>query len=380
MRPFFPPYSQSAVDDLRNRLRRTRWPESPEDAGWMLGTDLAFLQTLCAWWAEDFDWQAELARISAYPHFLFTAKEGDVHFLHVKGTGPAPMPLILTHGWPGSFIEMLKIVPLLVNPAANGGDPADAFDVVVPSLPGFGYSMRPRRLGMGVLRVAAIWTDLMEALGYMHFAVQGGDIGAGVSTMLGLRHSQRVIGVHLNFIPGSYRPFVGDDSELTEAEKAWPTTVAAWSDSNGAYSHMQATRPQTAAFGLNDSPAGLAAWIVEKFRAWSDCDGDVLRSFTRNELLANITLYWMTETIGSSFLMYYEGRQAPLRFGKGDRVQVPCAVAQFPREIAYPPRTWVERGYNLQRWTVMPKGGHFAAAEQPHMLAEDIRAFFRPLR
>lgn len=233
---------------------------------------------------------------------------------------------------------------------------------------------------MNTFRVAELWTGLMAELGYSRFAAQGGDIGAGVTTILGLRHTRRVIGLHLNYIPGSFRPHLEPETKLGSVEELFPKEVARWSDESGAYSHIQRTRPQTAAYGLNDSPAALAAWILEKFREWFDCDGDLYRRFTRDELLANVTLYWMTETIHSSFRLYYEGRKAPLQFGSGDFVQVPCAIAHFPKELLFPPREWIERGYNIQHWTDMPRGGHFAAAEEPALLAEDIRDFFRQFR
>jgi pimeloyl-ACP methyl ester carboxylesterase len=327
-----------------------------------------------------FNWKSQLDRVATLNHNRYQAREGHIHFIHEKGKGPSPLPLILTHGWPGSFLEMLKILPLLTDPAAYGHDAADAFDVVIPSLPGFGYSDKPAQPGMNFFRVAEIWAELMSALGYERFAVQGGDLGAGVSTALGLRYSHRIIGVHLNYIPGSYRPHLPDGATLTATEERFLASAASWFDQNGAYAHLQGTRPDTPAYALNDSPVGLAAWIVEKFREWSDCEGDVYRSFTRDELLANVTLYWMTQTIFSSFLMYHAGRKAPLRFAADDFVHVPCAIAHFPKEIVFPPQEWVERGYNVQRWTEMPKGGHFAAAERPDLLAADIRAFFRPLR
>lgn len=290
------------------------------------------------------------------------------------------MPLVVTHGWPGSFTEMLSILPLLTNPAAYGFDPAESFDVVVPSLPGFGFSDPPRTEGMNVFRVAEIWVELMGALGYDRFAAQGGDIGAGVTTALGLRHSQHLIGIHLNYVPGSYRPSTVTGPPLTEAEVLFSSEVAQWYDENGAYALLQGTRPQTLAYALNDSPAGLAAWILEKFRDWSDCNGDLYSRFSRDELLTNVTLYWMTQTIASSFGMYVEGRKSPLHFSPNDFIRSPCAIACFPKEISKPPREWVERGYNVRRWTTMPRGGHFAAAEEPELLAGDIRAFFRDLR
>jgi microsomal epoxide hydrolase len=220
----------------------------------------------------------------------------------------------------------------------------------------------------------------MRELGYDRFAAQGGDLGAGVSTALGLRHPERVIGIHLNYIPGSYQPYLPPDAKLAPEEQEFVREKTRWFEQNGAYAHIQRTHPQTAAYGLNDSPAALAAWIVEKFRDWSDCDGDLYGRFTRDELLANVTLYWMTETIHSSFRLYWEGAQAPMQFREGDFVSAPCAIARFPKEAPFPPREWVERGYNVQRWTEMPRGGHFAANEEPQLLADDIRSFFRGLR
>jgi pimeloyl-ACP methyl ester carboxylesterase len=362
------PYSQEAVNDLRERLGRVRWPDAPGPA-WEYGVDQAFLREICEYWRDGFDWRAQVERVSALPHYRCVVDGIGIHFIHVRGKGPAPLPLILTHGWPGSFVEMLRIVPLLT----------DAFDVVVPSLPGYGYSDRPTEPGMNTWRIAELWTRLMSALGYERFGAQGGDIGASVSTILGLRHEERTIGVHLNYIPGSYWPYV-EKGPLSATEETFLREREGWADQMGAYAHVQRTRPLTAAYGLNDSPVGLAAWILEKFREWSDCDGDVYRRFSRDELLTNLTLYWMTETIGSSFRLYFEGSKAPLRFGPDDYVSVPSGIARFPKEAPFPPREWVERGYNVQRWTEMPRGGHFAAAEEPELLAEDVREFFRGLR
>jgi len=266
MERFTIPYSSSAVEDLRNRQQRMRWPDEIPNSDWTYGFDLKFLTDLCNYWCEGFDWRAQIDRISAFNHYTFRANEGKVHFIHEKGKGPAPMPLILTHGWPGSFAEMLKIIPLLTDPAAHGFDDSDSFDVIVPSLPGFGFSDRPSKAGMNAYRVAGIWVELMHALRYDRFAAQGGDIGAGVSTALGLRHSEQIVGVHLNFIPGSYRPHIAAGTTLTPAEQELTSRAAQWYDQNGAYAHLQGTKPQTPAYALNDSPAGLAAWLIEKFR------------------------------------------------------------------------------------------------------------------
>lgn len=377
---FTVPFSQPALDDLRDRLGRTRWPDAAPGKPWEYGFDREFLQDLCRYWREEFDWKAQVERLSNFHHYRHTSDGVGIHFVHERGKGLNPIPLIMTHGWPGSFLEMLHIIPLLTDPAAHGGNAADSFDVVIPSLPGFGFSNRPTMPGTNTFRIADLWVKLMNTLGYHRFGAQGGDIGAAVSTILGLRHPDRTLGVHLNYIPGSYRPHLRSEVPLTRKEEKFRECARDWKEEKGAYAHLQSTRPQTAAYGLNDSPAGLAAWIVEKFREWSDCAGDVYTRFTREELLANVTLYWMTETIHSSFRLYYEGRQAPLQFGPSDFVEVPCAIARFRKEEPFPPREWVERGYNVQRWTDMPRGGHFAAAEEPELLVHDIRSFFRKFR
>ncbi len=311
--------------------------------------------------------------------------------IYAKGNGPNPMPILITHGWPGSFWEMQKILPMLTDPASHGGDAADAFDVVVPSLPGYGFSgLRQDGLrqdghrqerGMHVFKVADLWLRLMtEGLGYQRFAAQGGDWGAVVTSRLGFAHPENVIGIHVTLLVGSPSLRDPDARPLSPEEQTFMAEQRRWFQDEGGYYHIQGTKPQTLSYGLNDSPAGLAAWIVERFRAWSDCDGDVENRFTKDELLTNITIYWVTQTINSSARFYYEYSRNPWRFRPGERVNVPCAVAQFPKEIYRPPREWAERTHNVQRWTEMPSGGHFAAAKEPQLLAEDIRAFFRPLR
>jgi pimeloyl-ACP methyl ester carboxylesterase len=337
IQPFAIPFSADKVADLRERLRRTRWPDEVANSVWEYGISLQFLQEVCRYWRNGFDWQFQVKKMSEYHHFRWVSGGFGIHFLHVRGKGPFPVPLILTHGWPGSFVEMLRIIPLLADPSAHGGSADDAFDVVVPSLPGFGFSDRPTEKGMTMFRVAELWTALMGDLGYTRFVAQGGDIGAGVSTALGLRHAENLIGIHLNYIPGSYRPYLPEGVEPQAAEKEFLDRTSRWQEESGAYAHVHRTRPQTAAYGLNDSPAGLAAWILEKFREWSDCDGNLDRRFDRDELLRNVTLYWMTETIGSSMRIYLEDGRAPLHFGPGDFVRVPCALACFPKEIITPP-------------------------------------------
>ncbi|WP_246301929.1 epoxide hydrolase family protein [Granulicella arctica] len=277
LEPFAIPFSKSAVDDLRDRLARTRWPDEIPGTAWEYGFDLAFLKDICDYWRHQFDWKAQVEKLSSFHHYRYTPNTAGIHFIHERGKGPAPIPLILTHGWPGSFLEMLRIIPLLTDPAAHGGDASDSFDVVVPSMPGYGFSDRPTTRGMNTFRIAELWVELMNELGYNRFAAQGGDVGAGVSTALGLRHSQSILGIHLNYIPGSYRPHLAAKTKLAPVEEEFLKHAAQWYDESGAYAHIQRTQPQTAAYGLNDSPAALAAWILEKFRSWSDCEGDLYR-------------------------------------------------------------------------------------------------------
>ena len=371
----------SLLADLNRRLDATRWPDEIEGAGWSQGTDLAYMRALAAYWRQGFDWRRQEAALNALPQVRVAVDGLRIHAVHIRGRGPKPLPLVITHGWPGSFVEMVKIVPLLTDPAAHGGSADDAFDVVVPSLPGYGFSDRPGARGMNPRRIAGLWVKLMAALGYERFAAQGGDWGSAVSSALGLDHADRVLGIHLNFIVGRFL-LGGSLATAREDEdtREFLGTLRAWWDSEGGYNHEQGTKPQTLGYGLNDSPVGLAAWIVEKFRTWSDCSGDVERAFTRDELLTNVMIYWATETAVSSTRLYFESREAPLSLTPDSRVNVPVAVALFPKEIPMPPRALAERGYNIKRWTAMPRGGHFAAMEQPELLAEDVKEFFRELR
>jgi len=380
VQPFKVEVPQAALDDLRARLGRTRWPDELEDAGWDYGTSLSYLKELVDYWQHDFDWRAVETEINRLSHFRVSLDGLGLHFVHERGQGRNPLPLVVTHGWPSTFYQMHKLIPLLTDPAKFGADPSDSFDVVVPSLPGYGFSDRPARHGMNKGEIARLWAKLMtEVLGYNRFGAQGGDVGTGITTRLGLLFPERLAGIHLT---DPAWPYLGEGARaLSEAESAYLKDEARWQRDEGAYGDIQATKPQTLSYGLNDSPAALAAWIVEKFRAWSDCAGDVERRFTKDELLTNLTIYWVTETINSSIRLYYESRIEPAAFKHQDeRVTVPTALAIFPADIDHPPREWAERSYNLTRWTLMPRGGHFAAWEEPELLAQDIRAFFRPLR
>ncbi|WP_249674293.1 epoxide hydrolase family protein [Pseudomonas abieticivorans] len=372
--PFTLAIPQDALGDLRQRLQNTRLPSSLPGQGWSEGMDLEVLHDLLAYWANGFDWPAQQARLNELSHFMAELNGQSIHFIHQRGQGPAPMPLVLTHGWPGSFVEMQSILALLADPASHGGDAGDAFHVVVPSLPGYTLSPAPAHKGTGPYEVAGLWAELMTQLGYDRFGAQGGDIGAGVSSWLGVRYPERLTGIHLNYIPGAYRPAL-DLHPATEQEQGYLKRAAEFFETQGAYSHIQRTKPQSLAVGLNDSPAGLLAWMAEKMLGWSDSPG-----IDRDTLLTNVALYWFTQCIGSSFRQYVEGSLRPLALADGQRILPPVGVAVFPGELPMPPRSWVARGYNLQRWREMPKGGHFAALEQPQLLAEEIRAFFRPMR
>lgn len=375
-------YDPEVMEDLRERLSRTRWPGTMGE-GWEYGTNQEYLQGLTAYWTRGFDWKAQVERLNRLPHFRAVIDGIGIHFVHQRGKGPQPLPLIITHGWPGSFYEMLKLIPRLADPASFGGDPADAFDVVVPSLPGYGFSDPPRARGLDPEQIAGLWRHLMvDGLGYDRFGAQGGDWGASVSTRLALLAPQQLVGVHLNYLPGSYRPYLRPGAErLTQAEALFLEGCQEWDEAEGGYAHIQRTKPQTVAYGLHDSPVGLLAWIVEKLRSWSDCDGELERRWNRDELLTAVMLYWTTGAIGSSMRLYRDAARKPLWFGDGEGVRVPCGMAVFPAETpANPPREWVERCYDIRHWTEMPRGGHFPAWEEPELLARDIRDFFRTLR
>ena len=339
-----------------------------------------WLRGLVAYWRDRFDWRAAEARLNAFPQYVAPVGGVDLHFLHVPGRGPAPVPLLLAHGWPGSVMEFLDIVPRLADPARFGGDARDAVTVIAPSLPGYGLSFKAGQKRFGVEEIADCLAALMrDVIGCERFAVQGGDWGAFVAARLGHVCPERVIGMHLNMMPIRRDRAIAADP--TPGEAAYFDDMEEWLREETGYQWIQGTRPQTLAFGLTDSPAGLAAWIAEKFRAWSDCGGDVDSVFEKDRLLANVGLYWFTGAIGSSFWPYYARRHRPWPIPDGATVDVPCGYAAFPREMLRPPRSLAARTFrDIRRWTDMPRGGHFAAMEQPALLADDVLAFLRPLR
>lgn len=377
-RPYTIGVPQPVLDDLRERLARARWPDAVDGAGWDYGTDLDYLRDLTDYWRDGYDWRAEEARLNELEQYRAEIDGVGIHFVHERGRGPDPLPIVLTHGWPDSFYRYAKVVPLLADPARFGGDPADAFDVVVPSIPGYGFSDRPRERGMTAVRVAALWARLMADLGYTRYGAAGGDVGSMVTQFLALAHPESVAGIHLTDI-GFYFLNAGAP-DLSEEERAYVASIQQWWMQEGAYAMLHSTRPQTLAYGLTDSPVGLAAWLVEKFRSWSDCNGDVERRFTRDELLTQIMIYWVTGTIGSSIRLYYEGGHAPPPIQPGQRIGVPAGFAVFRDNPVPLPRAYAARHLDVRHFVEMPRGGHFGAWEEPELFAEDLRAFFRPLR
>jgi pimeloyl-ACP methyl ester carboxylesterase len=382
--PFQINIPQDVLDDLHTRLKRTRWPDEVEGAGWSMGTNLAYMKDLVDYWLSGYDWRENEAKLNALPQFKADVDGVNIHFVHAKGEGKNPTPIILTHGWPDSFYRFHKIIPMLTNPEQYGGSDEDSFDVIVPSVPGFGFSERKTMTSSGV---ADLWAQLMTGLGYKRFAAAGGDVGSGVTLALSKQYPERITGIHLTDV--GYP--TGQEENLSKSEQEFAQFIQGWWFSEGAYAMLQSTKPQTIAFGLNDSPVGLAAWIlsfVSTGAGADSLDNGVEGAFGgRDELLTNIMLYWVTQTAGSSARIYQADAQAA--WGGGDtgqsdtgqkeRSDVPAAFALFPRE-AQTPREWVARQANLQRYTKMPKGGHFAALEEPELFVQDLREFFRSLR
>jgi len=374
--PFRLAVDDAALADLRERLGHTRFPDQAPGEPWAYGTALDYLRGLVAYWRDGFDWRAQEAALNAFPQYKLRLGGIDLHFLHVPGNGPAPCPLLLLHGWPGSVFEFLDAIPRLADPARFGGDAEDAFRIVAPSLPGYGLSFAPGQPRFGIEEIADLMAELMPALGYPRFAVQGGDWGAFIASRMGCVHADKLLGLHVNLLAVRRER---DASTPSAEENRYYEQLAEWLREGTGYQWIQGTRPQTLAYALTDSPAGLAAWIVDKFRAWSDCGGDVESAIDRDRMLANISLYWFTGAIGSSFFPYYARMHRP--WPLPGPVRAPAGYAEFPAEILRPPKSLAERAYtDIRRWTVMPRSGHFAAMEQPEALAHDIREFFRPLR
>jgi pimeloyl-ACP methyl ester carboxylesterase len=376
--PFTVDVSDQVLQDLDARIRNARWPESAPGAPWAQGMDRAYLQALLDYWTRGFDWRAQERMLNGFQHFRAEVDGVSIHFVHARAQQGDGIPMILSHGWPSTFVEMLPLVPLLTDPHAHGID-GPAFDLVVPSLPGYGFSERPAH-PVTYRYTAGLWHSLMRGLGYEHYGAGGTDFGAGVSTFMALVDPLPLIGLHLTNLELS--PYLGPDAQpLSDAEAAYLRRTARWDETEGAYRAIQSTKPQTLAYGLNDSPGGLAAWILEKWRSWSQSGGDLDAHFSRDFLLTTVTMYWVTSTIAPSMRDYFDNRrwQGEAHLAADDFVSVPTAIASFPNMLipeGEAPRGWAERMYNVQRWTSMPRGGHFAAAEEPLLVARDIAAFF----
>jgi epoxide hydrolase len=365
------------LEDLHDRLARTRFPDQIDGTGWEYGITVDYLRRLVGYWHDTYDWRAQEARLNEFSQFRTRIDDQSIHFLHARSAHDDAMPLLIIHGWPGSIVEFLDVLPRLTDPEAFGGEAGDAFHVVAPSLPGYGFSEPPRTPGWDEQRIAHAFIVLMSRLGYTRYAAQGGDWGAQVASRIGEIDPQHCAAIHLNMALGS--PSEGD-RPLTEEEQADLAAMRQFAKEESAYAHEQGTKPQTLGVALNDSPAGLLAWIVEKFRAWSDCDGDPENCFTRDQLITNVMLYWVTQTSASAARLYWESRHSRPAATSLPFVEVPTGVARYPKEILRWPRSWVERQYNVVRWAEMDRGGHFPAMEQPELFVEDLRTFLRSVR
>lgn len=369
----------STLEELYSRLSNTRWPNQLKGSDWERGMKKDYLQSLVGYWQNDYDWRAQEKELNSYSQFKCKIDGINIHFIWEKGKGKNPTPIILTHGWPDSFLRYKKIINKLTDPARFGGDPNDSFDVIVPSLPGFGFSDKPELSGYNNARVAELWIKLMtENLGYSKFAAAGGDIGSGVTRYMALNHPQLLIGIHLTDV-GIIRDLLvaSDESKLSQAEIAYKKTAQQWMAQEAGYISIQSTKPQTLSYGLSDSPVGTAAWILEKFRSWSDCKGQLENSYSKDELLTNVMIYWLTNTLSSSVNMYYENTHSLPPMGK---IEIPTGIALFAQDILLPPKEWTVKNLNIVQWTEIPRGGHFTAMEEPDLFVEDICKFYGQLK
>jgi pimeloyl-ACP methyl ester carboxylesterase len=376
VQPFSISVSPFVIEDLRERLGRARWPDEVRDSGWQYGTNLSYLRDLCIHWGHGFDWKEQEEALNAFHHYRAEVNGTGLHFIHERGKSPYTLPILLIHGWPDSFVRFTQLIPLLTAEGPNGL----SFDVIVPSLPGFGFSDRPAQPGMNAERIARLFARLMKnELGYSRWISHGGDWGSVVSIQQARLFSERLLGIHLTDVPGWAVMDLNALDSPSDGEKEYIGAIGKWPWTEGAYSILQSTRPQTLAYAMNDSPIGLAAWIIEKFYAWTDHPGHLEMKFTRDQLLTNLTLYWVTQTAGSSFRLYYENSQHPSPLIK-DRIGVPAGVCLAPKGMANPPRELADRILDIRQWTVVPEGGHFLAMEHPQQLAEDIFRFAGHLR
>ena len=380
--PFTINIDPSVSADLTRRLQQTRWPNELDNAHWEAGTSESYLQELCRYWQSGFDWPKQQAHLNSFPQYKTTINGVGIHFIYQKGEGKTSVPLLLTHGYPDSFVRFLKLIPLLTKADESGF----CFDVIVPSIPGYGFSDIPTQAGMNPGRIADLFTELMTSvLGYPKFVAHGGDWGGIITEQIALHHADTLLGIHLTDVPFQHN--YSSLTDASEAEQAYLAGVAQWGQVEGAFATIQTTKPQTLAYGLNDSPAGLAAWLVEKFKSWSDNDGNLETAFTKDELLTNITIYWVTQTVASAFRLYNELMKAMMQAmynpspnaKAGQRVEVPTAFSLFPKDYAQPPKAFANRFFNVQRWIELSAGGHFTAMEQPKLLADELRQFVSPM-
>ncbi len=381
MQPFKIQVPDSVLEDLKQRLSRTRFPDQLEGADWTYGTELSYLREFVSYWRDKYDWRVHEAALNRFAHFKAEVRGLDIHFIHERSKEPNAFPLVITHGWPGSVFEFHKILGPLTDPVAHGGKREDAFHVVCPSMPGYGWSQAPKKSGFDVTEVAETNKALMAQLAYSRYGAQGGDWGGIVTAHTGRIDPEHAAGIHMNMIvagppAGAANPMEG----VTPEEMGWMGEMGNFQKNETGYQQIQGTKPQSLGYGLNDSPAGLAAWIVEKFRTWSDCNGNVESRFTKDELLTNVMIYWVTQSITSSTRLYYETMKSGKFGAVSDKITVPTAGAIFPKELYKAPRKWAEAAFNLKHWTVFKSGGHFAALEEPKALVEDIRSFFRTVR
>ena len=378
--PFTIETSDALLEDLRYRLAHTRFPDEV-GTNWQYGTDLGYLKSLCDYWQHDFDWRTQQAKLNALPQFKTRIEDRQVHFVHQRSEREDAIPLLMTHGWPGSIAEFTTIIPMLASPEKFGASQADAFHVICPSIPGYGFSDAPAEQGFDQKRVAEGHIELMTQLGYEKYVVQGGDWGSAISSWTALLDPERVMALHLTLVFANYPkhwqdPFAG----VTDLEKRTLEQCRMRMAEGTGYQAIQGSKPQTLGYGLNDSPAGLAAWITEKFHGWTDCNGELDSVVGKDELLTNIMLYWITGTITSSTRLYFESNHVDNNLFEHGRIGTPTGCTMFPAELYQPPKVWAQELYNIQHWTHQPKGGHFAALEQPALLAEDLRVFFRHFR
>lgn len=372
--PFTIKISEDQITDLRNRINNTRWVEEECVNDWSQGIPLTYVREVADYWANQYDWRKSERYLNTFDHYQTNINDLDIHFIHQKSPHQNAYPLVITHGWPGSIIEFHKVIQPLVNPTKHGGKAEDAFHVICPSLPGYGFSGKPTVSGWGVEKIAQTWDQLMVLLGYGNYGAQGGDWGAAVTTQIG-RNVGHCDGIHINMPIG--RPTPESLQDPTDEEKSALEGLTYYQEWDSGYSKQQSTRPQTLGYGLVDSPVGQMAWIIEKFWSWMDCDGHPENALTRDELLDNVMLYWLTASGASSARLYWESFGS---FGGGDKVEIPTGVASFPKEIIRSPRRWCEQSYNITHWTTMPKGGHFGAFEQPELFVNDLRTFFKTIR